>query len=198
MAYTKADHPAPARIMHHLNLVAMVLLAITGFYIHKPNFPIGVSMTVARSAHFIAGFVLALNLLYRFYWAIFGGPRDIKEFLPQKENRGKLFPQLFYYAFLRKTHPKTAKYNPLQKMTYNFWFVLIIFQALTGFALFWKTNPTAVAFMDALGGMLMVRFLHYMSMWVFIVTVMIHAYLVIFEDFKSFMLMFFGVESEGH
>lgn len=198
MAYTKADHPAPARLMHTLNLLAIVVLAITGFYIHKPNFPIGVSMTVARSAHFIAGFVLILNLIFRFYWSIFGGPRDIRDFLPTRENRGKLFPMVSYYLFLRKTQPRTGKYNPLQKSTYNFWFFLIIFQALTGFSLYWKTNPAWVSFIDALGGLLMVRFLHYMTMWVFIVTVMIHVYLVIFEDFKSFMLMFFGVESEGH
>ncbi len=195
MRYTKADYPAPARLMHTINLLCLLALGATGFFIHKPTFSLlGVTMNTARYIHVIAGFMIALNLFYRFYWSIFGGPRDITSFLPDKENSGKLFPLISYYLFMRKTQPKTAKYNPMQKATYNFWFFLIIFQAIIGFALLWKTNPMLASVIDALGGLMMVKAIHYLTMWVFIVTVMIHVYMVVSEDIKSVMLMFFGIE----
>ncbi len=197
MAHTKADHPLPARIMHYVNLVCMVLLAATGFYIHKPNFSLfGMSMNLARQIHFYFMFIVVLNVAVRFYWALFGRARDIREFLPVKENRGKFFEIIKYYLFLRKTHPETGKYNTLQKSTYNLWFFLIIVQALTGFSIYWKTAPFWASLNDAVGGLLMMRFYHYVIMWVFVLTAMIHVYLSVFEDFKGFLLMFFGIESE--
>jgi Ni/Fe-hydrogenase 1 B-type cytochrome subunit len=109
------DHPIPARIMHQVNLVCLVLLVATGFFIHKPNFSLmGIDMNMARYVHFITAFVVLLNSVCRIYWAFFGAPRDIKYFMPEKENKGTLFPMMAYYYFLRKTKPRTSKYNGWQ------------------------------------------------------------------------------------
>ncbi len=198
MAYTKEHHPIPARVMHQVNMLSMIVLAATGFFIHKPNFPLlGMSMAWARTLHFWAMFIVVLNLVVRFYWALFGTNGDIREFLPQKENRGTLFSLLAYYTFMRKTHPATAKYNTLQKSTYSLWFFLLIFQAITGFAMYWKGSALFAPVIGAAGGLLNLHVVHYLTMWVFVVTTMVHVYLVLFEDFKSFKLMILGVESEG-
>ncbi|MEE8546782.1 MAG: Ni/Fe-hydrogenase, b-type cytochrome subunit [bacterium] len=198
MAYTKEHHPIPARLMHTIHILAIIALAVTGFFIYKPNFPLfGMGMATARTIHFWAMFIVLLNLLVRFYWAILGSNGDIKEFLPQKENKGTLFPLLAYYTFMRKSQPMTAKYNTLQKSTYSFWFFLLIFQGLTGFAMYWKGNALFAPVIGAAGGLLNLHVIHYLTMWVFIATTMVHVYLVLFEDFKSFKLMILGIESEG-
>ncbi len=197
MAFTKVLYPVPARLMHAIQILSMVALAVSGYFINKADFPyITMSMATARTIHFWAMFIVLLNLTVRFYWALLGTNGDIKEFLPQKENRGKLFPMISYYTFMRKTKPITAKYNPLQKATYSFWFFLLIFQGLTGFAMFWKGNPLFAPVIGAAGGLLNLYVIHYLTMWVFVVITMIHIYLVLFDDFKSVKQMILGVGSE--
>ena len=197
MSATKADHPLPARAIHLVHLLSMITLVATGFFIHKPNFSLfGLSMHTVRVIHSYAAFIIVLNLVVRVYWAIFGGARDISDFLPQRENRGTLFPFLSYYTFMRKSHPASAKYNTLQKATYAFWFLLLIFQAVTGFAMLWNMNPGWASLVAAMGGLGNMHMIHYLTMWVFVVTTMVQVYLVLFEDFKSFKLMFLGIETE--
>ncbi len=195
MGHTKADHPLASRVMHFVHLACMILLAISGFYIAKPTF--GGSMHLWRAIHFWAMWIVTLNLVARFYWALFGASRDIRDFLPSKENQGKLFQIIPYYLFLRKTHPKTAKYNTLQKSTYNVWFFLLIAQALSGFALYYHSVPFFASLNGLVGGINPMHTVHYAIMWLFILTTMIHVYLSVFEDFKAVLLMFFGIESKG-
>jgi Ni/Fe-hydrogenase 1 B-type cytochrome subunit len=150
-------------------------------------------------------YIVLIAFAMRIYFALFGrssivrGVRetqvDGKNFLPQKENRGQTAETVKYYLFIRKSHPKTGKYNPLQKSTYGLMGVLLIIQALLGFALY---TPFA-AYFDwvtyALGGLMVVRQLHYLLMWVFIIITAVHMYLSFAEDSKSIPLMFVGKES---
>jgi Ni/Fe-hydrogenase 1 B-type cytochrome subunit len=197
ISHGKYDHPIPARIMHQINLVCMFVMVATGFFIHKPNFSLlGIDMNLARYVHFITAFAILLNSVTRIYWSIFGAPRDIKYFLPEKDNKGKLFPMMAYYYFLRKTKPKTSKYNGWQKSTYVLWTIALWFMALTGFAMLWKTNPFWASVVAAFGGLSMIHAIHYLVMWFFVASVLFHIYLVLFDDFKSFLSMFFGIEPE--
>jgi len=197
MGATKADHPIPARIMHSLHLLCMIALVATGFYIHRPNFSLfGVDMNLARTVHIYAAFIILLNSVVRVYWALFGTKGDMKYFMPEKENRGTMFPMMAYYYFLRKTKPKTSKYNTWQKSTYVIWTIVLWFQAIIGFSLLWRFKPFWGSLNNMVGGLANMHAIHYLTMWFFIFTVMFHVYLVLFEDFKSFMLMFFGIESE--
>jgi Ni/Fe-hydrogenase 1 B-type cytochrome subunit len=191
------DHPIPARIMHHIHLLSIIVLTLTGFYIHKPDFSLpGMDMQLVRYVHFITGFVILLNSVSRVYWSIFGAPHDIKYFMPEKENKGTLFPMMAYYYFLRKTRPGTSKYNGWQKSTYVLWTIAVWFMALTGFAMLWKTAPFWSLVVSLFGGLAMVHTIHYMVMWFFIFTVLFHIYLVLFEDFACFLTMFFGIRQE--
>jgi Ni/Fe-hydrogenase 1 B-type cytochrome subunit len=175
----------------------MVIMVATGFYIHKPNFSLlGIDMNLARYMHFITAFAILLNSVTRIYWSIFGAPRDIKYFLPEKENKGKMFPMMAYYYFLRKTKPKTSKYNGWQKSTYVIWTIALWFMALTGFAMLWNTNPFLASVVAAFGGLAMIHAIHYLVMWFLVASVLFHIYLVLFDDFKSFLSMFFGIEPE--
>jgi len=195
---TREEHPLPAVVMHGVHLVSMFLLIFSGFYIHYPFFP--GAMGVMRTTHFVAMSVFIITAVLRVYWAFAGrgsadpGSRrlvpDWKHFAPEAANRGELLETLKYYLFLRPGHPRSAKYNTLQKGTYVLWLLLIALQAITGFAM-WQ--PTAGAFVPltyALGGVTQVRVDHYLIMWLFIVTLMIHIYLAVAEGMIQLPLMF--------
>lgn len=195
------EHPLTARIIHWIFMISMGLLIFSGFYIHSPFFPEG--MGWMRFVHFISMYVILLNLVVRIYWAFMGKPKDWRDFAFQKVNRGKFIPTIKYYLFLKKEHPIAGKYNPLQKMTYLSWIPLLIFQALTGFALY---NGSIFGLIDAqktmkwfvyiCGGLTNVRILHFLVMWLFIITIAIHVYLVLVEKFKTVLYMHFGIRPE--
>ncbi len=199
---TREEHPLPTVVTHWVHLVAVGVLIWTGFFISLPFY--SGSMANNRTFHLIFAWVLLSTATVRLYWAFVGfsappGSQqeipDYKFFAPQAENRGKLLPTLQYYLFLRRTHPKTAKYNPLQKGTYIFWGSLIVAQTITGFELW---TPTASFFSPltyALGGPDNVRIIHYLIMWLFIVTVALHIYLVFVEVIREVPLMFWWHET---
>lgn len=190
---SKENQPLPLVLMHWIHLLSMGLLLISGLYIHYV-FMAG-WMGTMRQIHFISMYVLVIVLIARLYWALVGG-RDIGNFFPQKENKGQFVQIIKYYSFIRKTHPKTAKFNSVQKLTYDFWAVLIVLQAISGFALYWPDKwffPTLVTWV---GGLMMMRMIHFLIMWVFIITVAVHVYMSVAEDLAQFPSMIFGMKKE--
>lgn len=181
-------HSPAAKILHHLHLISMILLVVSGFYIHRP-WTAGMMGTM-RYLHFVSMYVLAFVWIVRFYYALFGAQRDISRFLPEKENKGKLFRTIKYYLFVEKYHPETAAYNPLQKATYVFWFFLLIIQGFTGFALYWPNSSVFGWVNSLLGGLVIVRMTHFLIMWIFIVTAAIHFYLTLAENVAALGEMF--------
>lgn len=188
------DHPLAVKVTHHTHWISMVALFVSGLYIHAP-WTAGL-MDPMRYAHFLAMYVLAATFVVRVYYALFGARRDISLFLPEQQNRGKLLAIVRYYLFLQKEHPATAKFNTLQKSTYNTWFLLLLLQGLTGFALYWPRSPYFAWVNALLGGLPTVRLVHFAIMWLFVVTTMIHVYLSLAEDFEAFKLMFFAKRAE--
>lgn len=202
----REQHPLPAAVMHWVHLASIAVLIFTGFYIHGPFFG-GGSMSLMRNLHFIFMFVLILTAIVRVWWAFLGGGssspgsrtriRDSRHFGVQRENKGQSFQTLKYYLFLRRTHPPKAKYNPLQKLTYMFWLLLIVLQAVTGFAIWTPTQESLLPLTYLLGGVMYVRMYHYVIMWLFIITTAVHIYLSLAEGFIEFPLMFWWRERRG-
>lgn len=195
MAKVIEEHPLPARAMHWIHLLCMGGLAVSGWYIHRPFFEGG--MGIMRWVHFICMYVVLINLVARIYWAFLGAARDWHEFALRPRdirNTGKI---IIYYLFVKREHPEVGKYNPPQKLIYGWlWPLLLIFQAISGFALYGPTTEYFSWFTMWVGGLAHVRLIHYMTMWAFIITVALHIYLSLAEDFKSFLYMFFGVRPE--
>lgn len=200
MGQEAKEHPLAARVMHWIHLVSMTGLGISGFYIHRPFF--SGAMGVMRYLHFVCMYVVLLNLVARIYWAFVGEPKDFCEFVVGKKDLRGSIPTIKYYLFLKKDHLKVSKYNPLQKFVYSFWTVLLIAQGLTGFSLYQPAledklvGPLFNSLNRVVGGAASMRVVHYLIMWVFIVTVAIHIYLSLVEDFSTFLLMFFGLEKK--
>lgn len=205
-AYREA-HPKAAQITHWINLISIFVLILTGFYIHYPAF--GGAMGVARGLHIFFGFVLLINLVVRVIFAFtlksapVEGTREVvsdwRSWMPQKANRHQLWPTIKYYLFIKRTHPRVAKYNPLQKIAYLLVPILIIIMGFSGLALWAPTQdwPIFVWACGLVGGLPGMRVVHYVMMFVIILFVIVHVYLA--ADESSLMaLMLFDKEHEGY
>ena len=185
----------------------MVLLILSGFYIHFPL--VEGWMGVARGAHLFCGFVLFINMILRVILAFFvksalyGGTRqvapDYKAFLPQKDNRHQFGPWIKYYLFLKKDHPLGAKFGVLQKLSYLVIPLLILIMFMTGMAIWGVTQGVGPfpALNELVGGVMIMRVIHYYLMWVFILFTFIHVYLASIEGLAPVKLMFLRKESGG-
>ena len=201
---SRAEHPLSTVITHWIHICALFVLIFTGLWIHDPF--TGWPFHTVRYVHLFAAFFLVGTGVFRVYWGFFGrgstdvgGGRRIRDwhfFFPQKENRGAFWPMVKYYLFLRKTHPCTAKYNPLQKLAYGALLFAIILDALTGLAMWHVTAPYFQGMTYFLGGTQMIRELHYLAMWLFIVITAVHVYIVLIEAPWELPLMFLWKEGK--
>jgi len=83
-------YEAPVRIWHWINALSILVLCITGYFVGSPlpTMPGEASdsflMGYIRFAHFAAGYILAVGLLGRIYWAIVGNKHAKQLFLPPR------------------------------------------------------------------------------------------------------------------
>jgi len=91
---------------------------------------------------------------------------------------------LGYYLFIKGSHKEYRKYNPLQALAYLAIGLVIIFEALTGAAIyhgrligFIKCPDSFMWVLNMLGGEGITRMIHFLVMWFFIIFVMIHVYM---------------------
>ncbi|MFQ5577720.1 MAG: cytochrome b/b6 domain-containing protein, partial [Anaerolineae bacterium] len=70
----------PVRLTHWLNVLAIVVLSFTGYYIGNPYIQVstrevygGYFMGLMRFIHFAAAFVFVGSLALRTYWGFIGG-----------------------------------------------------------------------------------------------------------------------------
>ncbi|MBI3994861.1 MAG: Ni/Fe-hydrogenase, b-type cytochrome subunit [Nitrospirae bacterium] len=177
------------RTDHWLRFLAITVLTLTGFYIHWPFLPGGepgglAVMAWMRFAHFTAAYIFILGLVVRVYLSFNSTfDSDWRDF-SLLENIKNIPDVLLYYLFLKESHKKYRRYNPMQALTYLFWAFLILFMAATGFALYhgrvFGLFPAQAAFgwvNRLLGGESYTRIYHFLGMWIFIVTVAIHVYM---------------------
>ena len=207
LAHYREAHPLLFVVTHWINLVAMILLIVTGFCIHFP-FWAGF-MGIARGVHVFCGFVLFINCVFRLIAAFFvktaptGGTRkqvpDFKTWLPQKDNRHQGGAWIRYYLFFKKDHPLGAKLGVPQKISYLLIPILIILMFYTGLCLWVPTMNMGffAAGTSLVGGLMSMRIIHYFMMYVFIIFMFIHVYLANIEGIAPTKLMFFWKEHGG-
>jgi Ni/Fe-hydrogenase 1 B-type cytochrome subunit len=207
LAHYREAHPLVFVITHWLNLVAMVVLIFTGFYIHFPFF--AGFMGIARGAHLFFAIILVLNCLFRVIASFVvksapaGGTRavkkDFKSFLPQPDNKHQLGAWIKYYLFFKKDHPLGGKYGVPQKVTYLLVPVLILAIAFTGFCLWAPTSVVGpfAAFNALVGGVVIIRMIHFFFMFVFIIFMCLHGYLAMIEGLAPAKMMFAWKEHGG-
>jgi len=187
----------PIRAMHWTAALCIVVLTVTGLYIGKPYFMTGGEashhffMGWVRFLHFAAAALLVMTAIVRTYW-LFRGNRY--ERLPalfpvRRRDWGNLVRMVRYYLMLEpEGAARYLGHNPLQQFSYTAIYGLGAIMVVTGFALYGQSNPSgfiygATNWIGALfGGMPIVRFVHHVGTWAFLIFIPIHVYLAIRAD----------------
>jgi Ni/Fe-hydrogenase 1 B-type cytochrome subunit len=194
-------YEAPVRLWHWINALAIVVLCVTGYFIGVPlpTMPGEASdnylMGYIRFAHFAAGYVLAIGLLGRAYWALVGNHHARELFtLPVTRSAywKEVVAMLAWYLFLRPRPNQYVGHNPMARLAMFFgYFVLTLFMIATGFALYgegtqagsWAHNLFTSWVIPLFGGNSQtVHTFHRLGMWVMVCFVIVHIYAAIRED----------------
>ena len=194
-------YEAPVRLWHWINAAAIVVLCITGYFIGSPlpsvpgeasaNFLMG----YIRFTHFAAGYVLAVGLLGRVYWALVGNHHARELFwlpLTRAAYWREVKSMLLWYTFLRPYPNKYVGHNPLARLAMFFGFLVFsVFMVCTGFALYgegaqegsWSHRLFTSWVIPLFGGNSQtVHTWHHFTMWGMVIFVMLHVYAAIRED----------------
>ncbi|MCL2882094.1 MAG: cytochrome b/b6 domain-containing protein [Coriobacteriia bacterium] len=211
----KEQHPPIFVATHWINFVALVILMLSGLYIHFPAW--SGFMGVARGVHIFFGIIIFLNVIVRIVLAFFvkdsitQGSRekelDIKNFWFQKENRHQFFPMLRWYLFMKKDYPISAKYATLQKISYIAIAIMLLAVSYTGFCLWGVTNQLGIFAIGNVwfanigihaapgGGALMAtRIIHYIIAWLLVIIGMIHVYIATMHGLSAWRMIFLHKE----
>ncbi|MCE5330322.1 cytochrome b/b6 domain-containing protein [bacterium] len=173
-------HTIATRIVHGLHIISMIMLILTGFYIYAPaTFRIFPNMDIARYLHFIFMYLIGWTMIYKTYYLIVTG--EIKELVFRWRDLLE-FPSLIkhytYDIFVGIPEKNTGvyhKYNCGQRLVYSMWPILLLIQGITGIAMYFTTRWAA--FSNLFGGIQNLKFIHFIICWLFLVTVVAHAYL---------------------
>ena len=192
-------YEAPVRLWHWVNALAIVVLGVTGYFIGSPlptmpgeasaNFLMG----YIRFAHFAAGYVLAVGLIGRIYWAIVGNHHARELFyvpILQPAYWREMLAMLKWYAFLSRRPNRYVGHNPMARFAMFFvFFLCTVFMIVTGFALYGE-GLGAGSWADRMFGWVIplmgqsqdVHTWHHLGLWVMVCFILLHVYAAIRED----------------
>jgi Ni/Fe-hydrogenase 1 B-type cytochrome subunit len=182
----ESRHPMSFRILHEIIMVSIILLIITGFYIHRPFVGGGgFLMTMTRGVHFFFAAILIIAAVARVVSMFVGRDRDWRSFFPTGADL-KLLPKIInYYAYIGEEPELKKKYNPLQMISYCLAFILIVFQIVSGLALKYPDGAFSWFNYGLFNNEIQVRMAHFVVNWLFVMFLMIHVYLTIREKFSE-------------
>ncbi|MGV8861197.1 MAG: Ni/Fe-hydrogenase, b-type cytochrome subunit [Pseudomonas sp.] len=205
-------YEAPVRLWHWINAACILVLAVTGYLIGSPlpSQPGEASahflMGYIRFAHFSAGYLFAIGILGRAYWALVGNHHARELFsVPvfSKAYWTDFLSWLRYYLFIGPTPAPTFGHNPLSRFAMFFVFLLSsLFMVLTGFALYgegsqmgsWQERMFGWV-LPLLGQSQQVHTLHHLGMWVIVVFIILHVYAAVREEISGRLSLIGGMIS---
>jgi Ni/Fe-hydrogenase 1 B-type cytochrome subunit len=188
----------PIRINHWGMVISIFILIATGFYIAGP-FTVYQGETVkkffmgdVRFVHILFGVFLSFIFIWRVYLAFFSKfHADWKDFFAFTDWPNTV-KQVKFYALVSK-EPAEHKYlyGPMQSLAYGGLMVLMLFIVLTGVILMgagYHAGLTALIyklvkpFENLVGGLAMVRWIHHILTWCFILFIVVHIYMAFWYD----------------
>lgn len=174
-------YEAYERFWHWLQTALIIILLITGLFIHRPDL-FGASFHGLVVIHNVSAVILAINAALSLFYHLVSG--KVRQFLPRPYGFfNDAIEQAKYYLggiFKGAAHPfeKTPekKMNPLQQITYlGILNVLLPLQGLTGI-LMWGAQrwPQVAGFFGGLEGL---ATFHTLVAWIFAAFIIGHVYL---------------------
>lgn len=192
-------YEVPVRLWHWINALSITVLCVTGYFIGQPlpTMPGEASahylMGYIRFAHFAAGYIMAVGLVARAYWALVGNHHAKELFwVPvfQAAYWREVFNMLRWYLFLIPKPNQYVGHNPLARFAmFGFYLMLSIFMIVTGFALYGEGAQMG-SWQERLFGWVIPLFgqsqdvhtWHRLGMWGIVTFVLLHIYAAIRED----------------
>jgi Ni/Fe-hydrogenase b-type cytochrome subunit len=187
----------PLRFMHWIAALCILALAITGFFIGRPYFvPSGDPQSAylmgwMRFTHFLAAALLVMTAIVRVYWLFMGNRFERwRALFPvrRRDFRNLIGMVRFYLLIHPERAPRYLGHNPLQQLAYTGVYVAALLAVVTGFAMYGQSNPDGLIYATfnwvntIFGGQQIVRFVHHVLTWVFLIFIPIHVYLAIRAD----------------
>ncbi len=189
---------AATRIFHWLRALSILVLIVTGFYIANPFLQGPSSSNVllmgwVRFVHVVFGFIFIAVTVSRCYMFVFSrSSRNERRSLLDVFSIKSWIIQIKSYFWVGHLKHQGV-YGPLQYMTYLFLTLVAILMGITGLVLYaadfhlglggWLQTP-ALWIQHMMGGLADVRLWHSRLMWVFIVFILVHVYLVIWTSLR--------------
>lgn len=184
----------PVRLTHWMNVLCIIILSFTGFYIGYPflaapftdEYPL---MAIMRFIHFLFAYAFTMSFIIRIYWTFAGNEyANLGEFIPLSKKVWKeMWGDIKFYLFLQKEHPHRAGHHTLAGVTYVSLFLLFLFEIGTGFVLYSQGHQGLVS--TLMGGWVLnyisvqtIRLLHHLVMWLIIIFAMVHVYIGWYND----------------
>jgi Ni/Fe-hydrogenase 1 B-type cytochrome subunit len=189
----------PVRITHWLIVAAIVVLTITGAYIHgpfltPPTTPDAADqMATVRFIHELAAIIFMCSFAVRFYWGFAGNSfSSWRAIIPH--NREQLYwgrEMAKYYLFMRRDPVPVTGHNFLAGATYTIVSIGMVAQIVTGLLLMaWVLGIPLITTLFGWGGMLpggiqTVRMLHFLLTFMFVAFAIHHVYSAILVDYEE-------------
>jgi Ni/Fe-hydrogenase 1 B-type cytochrome subunit len=196
----KHEWTAAIRINHWAMAVSILVLIVTGFYISDP-FTIlqgettdKMFMGEVRFWHLLFGVSLLFLFIWRIYIAFFSRfHADWNDFLCWMDWKRTLH-QIRFYLLIDKEGPEhdgDCAYGPMQSLAYLGLFAMVGCILITGLILMgagYHAGLTGLAYKalrpveNLLGGLAMVRYIHHIFTWGFILFIVVHIYMAFWYD----------------
>jgi Ni/Fe-hydrogenase 1 B-type cytochrome subunit len=196
---------APVRLWHWVMMLAMFVLVATGFLIGVPPPSVGGEATFnfwfgyIRFLHFAAGYIFAVMMVLRIYWAFVGNKYAREIFVvPVSLFTARLWKGLVndvrFYLFLTRDGGRYEGHNPLAAIAMFFMYLLgSLWMILSGFALYgegtgmnsWQFRFFTSWLQPLVGDSQALHTWHRVGMWYLILFSMVHMYMVVRQDVFS-------------
>ncbi len=186
------------RINHWAMALSILVLIVTGFYIADP-FTVYKGETVdkflmgnIRFVHILFGVFLLFIFLWRIYLAFFSRfHADWKDFFAWMDFKCT-YEQIKFYLLIRKDAPEhTCLYGPMQSLAYGGLMIMVFVIVITGLILMgagYHAGLTALIYKilrpveNIMGGLAVVRYIHHVFTWLFILFIVAHIYMAVWYD----------------
>jgi len=177
----------PVRIFHWIMVLSLVVLSVTGFYMHGP-FIVATSpgawvMGTMRFVHEVSGFVLISVLLLRIYWFFAGNEwARWRAWVPlTKAQWASIRSMLLYYSYRHREPEPEIGHNSLATSTYLVIVCLLIYECVTGLVLYSVVRGShfltlLLGWIPQLVRIQYIRASHYFVMFLFMAFVIHHVY----------------------
>jgi len=185
------------RAFHWIMVASIVTLFLTGILIATPlqslnSEPIFSSTYVdlIRDIHFTVAFVFTFSFILRIYGFIVNkGDRLFPHFLSGKFYADAIDVAM-HYMLVKGAHASFIR-NPMARLSYALLYVLVFIEFITGFAIYFSTNPDGIlgtlsSYVILLCGTeMMVHLIHHYVAWAIILFAIGHLYMVIRAEFME-------------